>query len=162
MKNTSYCQIQLNKGQATLISSHHLGFLSQWRWYALRVSDTGIFYAVRNARKGSTIYMHRLILGLEVGDARLADHRNGDTLDNRDGNLRIATAAQNCRNCRISKLNPSGFKGVTWDAYHHRWQAQITVDYRNIFLGRFATPEEAHAAYAMAANKYHGEFARVQ
>jgi hypothetical protein len=30
-----------------------------------------------------------------------------------------------------------------------------------IFLGSFATPEEAHAAYAKAALEHHGEFARM-
>lgn len=36
--------------------------------------------------------------------------------------------------------------------------ASISVDNRDVHLGTFQTPEEAHAAYLEAKLKYHGEF----
>jgi hypothetical protein len=39
--------------------------------------------------------------------------------------------------------------------------ARITVNRKPLYLGRFATEELAHAAYAKAAAKHFGQFARV-
>jgi hypothetical protein len=41
------------------------------------------------------------------------------------------------------------------------WFAQISVDGRSKHLGRFPTPEQAHAAYVAAAREHYGEFARI-
>lgn len=42
-----------------------------------------------------------------------------------------------------------------------KYQAQIKVNYRSIYLGLFPTARAAHAAYIAAARKYFGEFARA-
>lgn len=108
--------------------------------------------------------MHRLILARELGRELLpkefVDHINGDGLDNRRINLRIATHQQNIRNQRLSKANTSGYKGVS--KRNKRWGSCISVDGKTIHLGRFDTPEEAHEAYCQAARKYFGEFARSE
>jgi hypothetical protein len=39
------------------------------------------------------------------------------------------------------------------------WRAQITVNYKNINLGRFMNEQEAALAYNAAALKYYGQFA---
>lgn len=106
-------------------------------------------------------FLHRLLMG--VTDPKLVvDHINGDTLDNRRKNLRVCTSAQNVRNCKKSRRNTSGFKGVSLAKSTGKWLAYISVNMRNKYLGSFATPEEAHAAYCEAAKKYHGEFARFE
>jgi hypothetical protein len=43
-------------------------------------------------------HLHRMILELPVGDPRVVDHINGDKLDNRRSNLRIADVTLNNRN----------------------------------------------------------------
>ncbi|MDT4872900.1 AP2 domain protein [compost metagenome] len=101
--------------------------------------------------------MHRwLVLGREKGGG--VDHRDGNKLDNRRGNLRQATQGQNAKNTRLARNNTSGFKGVSRTA-EGRWRARITVDRKEIRLGVFGTPEEAAAAYDKAAKQMHGEFA---
>ena len=90
------------------------------------------------------------------------DHVNGDRLDNRFCNLRQATRTQNGRNLGMKKNNTSGYRGVTWDAQSQRWKAQITVNRKQIHIGLFDTPKEAHVAYCKAAVFYFGEFARAQ
>jgi hypothetical protein len=86
----------------------------------------------------------------------LVDHVNGDTLDNRRENLRVATHAENSQNKRkISK----GFKGVYERRGH--WIASIAACGTRVRLGSFATPEEAAMAYDDGARKWHGPFARV-
>jgi hypothetical protein len=41
-----------------------------------------------------------------------------------------------------------------------RWCAFITVNYKSMLVGRFRSPQEAHEAYLMAAEKHFGAFAR--
>jgi hypothetical protein len=89
------------------------------------------------------------------------DHINGNGLDNRKANLRLATVAENSQNARRRKDNASGFKGVYWDKYWKRWKAQIRYDGKCKRLGTFSTPEEAHEAYCRAAQDFHGQFANT-
>lgn len=90
---------------------------------------------------------------------QLVDHRNCNPSDNRWSNLRQANYSQNGANSR-DRLSGSPLKGVTWDRRREQYAARIRVNYRTINLGRFDTPEEAHAVYATAARRHFGEFAR--
>lgn len=85
------------------------------------------------------------------------DHKNRNPLDNRISNLREASNGQNMANRGMQKNNRSGFKGVFW--YRQRWQAMISHNRKAIYLGRFPTPELAHAAYCAKAKEIYGEFA---
>ena len=89
------------------------------------------------------------------------DHRNGDPSDNRIENLREATVAQNMANRRTPITNRSGYKGVSWHAGAGRWQAHIRHEGKSIYLGLHDTPQAAHSAYAAAALRLKGEFARL-
>jgi phage-related protein len=134
--------------------------LSKYRW-RLDV-DVRTSYAVRRVKKGGKctfVRMHRQILDAQPGE--FVDHRNCDGLDNRRSNLRIATRAENARNCRVWLKNRSGVKGVSWDAQCARWQAHIRVNGHGIKLGKFRTIELAAEAYRAASQRYHGEFGRV-
>ena len=89
------------------------------------------------------------------------DHINAISSDNRWENLREADGSQNQANKRLSRQNTSGFKGVSWREDGAKWVAQIRVRGRCIYLGRFNTPEQAHAAYVAAAIEHWGAFARA-
>jgi hypothetical protein len=156
-----YCQIELSQGQVARVSPDDFDELCGYQWNANKCTSPGSFYASRmnhsDPSKPRVIKMHRQIMGFPRLDV---DHSNGDTLDNRRHNLRLATRAQNSRNGKRRVNNTSGFKGVSL----HRdnvWLAKITVAKKQIYLGTFTSPEEAHAAYCRAADRYHGEFARV-
>ena len=91
--------------------------------------------------------LHREILGLKPGDPWV-DHLNGDRLDNRRENLRLATPSQNGLNrARPGRANRSGFIGVRKHSAG-RWSAQVQVERKQHYLGLFDTPEEAAAAVA--------------
>lgn len=92
---------------------------------------------------------------------RTVDHKNLQRADDRWSNLRLASWSQNRANLRRYKNNKSGFKGVSLFRANGKWKAQIQVQKKKIALGHHATPEAAHLAYAVAAKKYYGEFARV-
>jgi hypothetical protein len=166
---TEYREIPLTQGQVSLVDSADYEWLSQWRWTARWDKYTKSFYAGRNfddtSGKRNTILMHRQILGLMAGDKRKGDHENRNTLDNRRGNLRIATTGQNAANRITRDSNRSGFKGVyrpKGRKGNKPWMARAGVNGREVFLGYYATPEEAHAAYCAAAAEIHGEFARFK
>ena len=79
------------------------------------------------------------------------DHINRVKDDNRWANLRDVPSAINQQNkVRASK---SGLAGVSPDG--HRWRSQITTGGVTKWLGRFDTPEEAHAVYVEAKRKLH-------
>lgn len=111
----------------------------------------------RPSGQASSRTMHRwLVFGEAKGSG--VDHRDGDKLNNRRCNLREATQRQNSKNTRLAKNNTSGFKGVS-KAGPNRWRARITVDLKELNLGRFSSREEAAAAYDEAAVLFHGQFA---
>jgi hypothetical protein len=87
------------------------------------------------------------------------DHKDGTRTNNRIANLREATVSQNAANKHCQK-NISGFKGVQARP-NNRWRALIEVNGKCLTLGTFGTPQEASAAYFAAAQKFHGEFARM-
>ena len=87
---------------------------------------------------------------------RHIDHINGDKLDNRIANLRLATPAENGQNRnRMNRNNTSGLPGATLHKQSGRWMAQITHQRRHIYLGCFGTAEEAHRAYLDAKRALH-------
>jgi len=82
------------------------------------------------------------------------DHINGDKSDNRIENLRDVFFDGNSQNVRKPNIrNKSGFMGVIW--YQNKWRANITVNSKTRWLGDYATPEEAHAAYLGAKRLHH-------
>jgi len=74
------------------------------------------------------------------------DHINGIKTDNRIENLRCVTNKQNHENSGIKSSNSSGFRGVSFYKRDGTWTAQLTHNYKNIYLGRFATKEQAAQA----------------
>ena len=86
------------------------------------------------------------------------DHINGIRHDNRICNLREATRTENLINGKISPRNTTGYKGVSLDN-NGDYRARISLNKKQIYLGLFKTPEEAHKAYLEKAKEFYGEFA---
>lgn len=104
---------------------------------------------------------HRLAWLYVYGEwpTKQLDHINMDRSDNRIGNLREATTAQNSQNARCRIDNVSGVKGVAWDRSKGKWQVNIASQGIRHFIGRFDNLDDAAAAYENAARALHGEFA---
>lgn len=109
-------------------------------------------------------YAHRLAWLYTYGNwpSSFIDHIDGNPFNNAIGNLREATGSQNQHNQGKRRTNTSGFKGVDKRRHSKNWRARIYVDGREIILGVFDTAEAAAAAYASAAERLHGEFARTE
>jgi hypothetical protein len=104
---------------------------------------------------GNLYRAHRLVwrwvTGEDPGHLEL-DHINSNRQDNRYQNLRLATRAQNMWN-----IASSGATKMPCGRYYSR----IRVGDTPIYLGTFATENEARAAYKKAALELRGEFAKV-
>lgn len=156
--NAAY--MQLTQGFWAVLDAEDAYLVCGRDWHARKCS--GPVYAVANGHpdengKRGQIQMHRLIMGAPKGI--LVDHRDGNGLNNRRSNLRLATKAENARNKPAHRNNRSGLKGVHWSQVNRRWIALITHDGQKHHLGTFGTKEEASAAYEAAAIRLHGEFA---
>jgi hypothetical protein len=123
------------------------------------VSNTG--YVVRKEPNGSTTFLHKLILADRLAqlppgrlDEIVVDHINGNRLDNRRSELRIATPLQNARNHCTPTNNSSGQTGVSWNEKRGRWRAKLA----RRELGYFQTYEEAVEARLVAERQW-GPFA---
>ncbi len=161
-------EIQLTRGQITLVDDEDYDYLTQWKWCALYNTSTKTYYVVRNQTHGEyesydtrkMFLMHRVIL--QVDNSYQVDHVNHNTLDNRKENLRLATISENLRNRNKPKNNKSGYKGVSWKSRDKVWAAQIKIGGKSIYLGSYTTPEDAYDAYKKAAIELHGEFAKLE
>lgn len=153
----SYREITLTKGQVAWVSECDYASLITFKWYANK-HYKGFYRAMRVDEKKNPVYMHRQIMGLVPGDGLEVDHINRNELDNRRENLRVCTREENVRNQAKRITNTSGFKGVS--RKRGKWRATIFMNWKQISLGSFDTPELAYEAYCAAAKRLHGEFAR--
>lgn len=150
-------EVPLTRGRVALVDDEDYEEVARYKWCYMTAG-----YAARSVvkeKKRWLLYMHREILKPPKG--KHVDHVNGDTLDNRRSNLRLATHAENMRNSKkLSKNNTSGYKGVAFDRSTGNWKAYISVDGKLKHLGRFSTAEAASECYEHHAKLIFKEFKR--
>jgi hypothetical protein len=73
------------------------------------------------------------------------DHINIDSTDNRLCNLRITTHQHNQWNKNCKGYSREG----------NKWRTQIYINNKQIYLGVYATEDEARQAYLIGKEKYH-------
>lgn len=129
--------------------------LYNYKWFSQKYGNFN--YAQSWCKKNKKrVKLHKLI----NPSAKVVDHKNGVTLDNRRKNLRSCTLKQNARNAKKPKHGiTSIYKGVSKQS-KNSYRARIRVNGKAIHLG---SGSELHCAelYNIAAIKYFGEFARL-
>ena len=154
-------EIPLTNGGVSLVDIADVELVNQHRWFRRRSNRGRTFYATSTAHVGSRqIHMHRLILQPEP--YMQIDHKNGDGLDNRRSNIRVATQAENNRNRQVIS-GVSRYKGVSLcngpRLKSIRWMSGITYNNKTVYLGIFPNEIDAALAYDEKAKELFGEFA---
>lgn len=157
--NDTSVRIPLTKGQVAIVDAMDAGLVNRYRWY-YSTRAQGHPYANTTINEGGKtvrLSMHRLIMGAVAG--QVVDHINGDTLDNRRSNLRLADTQRNSWNHGSQNGSKSQYRGVSF--YDNRFVARIFVDGRNQSLGNYTDERLAARVYDYAATMHFGEFARL-
>ena len=146
-------EIILTQNQVALVDDDLYEELNQFNWFAQKGRNT--FYAKRNSPrvngKQRTINMHHEVIGKPpVG--KMSDHADGNGCNNQRYNLRHVTNRQNCQNLKNIKKT-SKYPGIYWFEDRKKWTAQIKINGKGKFLGRFAIEAEAFEAYKQAVEK---------
>jgi hypothetical protein len=162
-------EVVLTRGKVALVDDEDFERVTARNWSAKFSKRGKRFYARTNIGSGvgnqKTVELQRFIMGEPPGT--WIDHRNGDTLDCRKENLRLATSVESARNRAKQSNNRSGFKGVrittskTKKGFTVRWYAHIEVAGKQKHLGCFTSGVEAALAYDAAARERFGAFARL-
>jgi HNH endonuclease/AP2 domain len=133
------------------------------------IKITGVYKTHPTARsfyaRSGNKYVHRIVLsrvlGVNLSRTDRVDHINGNGLDCRRDNLRLATCSQNSANRLGWRKSSSKYKGVTFSKQRKDWQAKITVNGKTIHLGYFKNEEDAGKAYDKQALIEFGEYAKL-
>ena len=161
-------KIPLTRGMFAIIDAEDFEKVSSHKWYAYKGYSK--FYAGKSQwqpgkKRQKLLCMHNFIFG-EIPKGMMIDHINGDGLDNRKCNLRIATRSQNRGNARktvqiFGRPTSSKYKGVCWDKNNKKWQVQMKINNKSRHIGQFSDEKEAAKAYNKAAMAHFGEFAAL-
>ena len=152
-------EIPLTQGKVALVDDADYEWLMQWKWSCCNGSPARIPSRTSNEPR-KLVYMYREIM--QAPDDMEVDHKNLNRLDCRRENLRLATRTQNMRNRKAYANNRTGFKGVSpTNSQRSPFKAEIKLFGKKIYLGSFASAEDAAKAYDIAAIKLFGEFARL-
>jgi len=89
------------------------------------------------------MYMHWLVLGLYIwGFLVVTSNVSGDRLDNRKSNLAAEQPPD--------KSLKSGVKGIYWIKAKEKWEAELYIAGRQIYLGQYAEKKDAIEALRLA------------
>lgn len=129
-------EIPLTKGYVALVDLEDFERINQYKWCAV-VRPSGNVHAMRKDRNNNTIFMHHEVLGTLSGGVWDIDHENRNGIDNRKSNLKRKTRRENLLNCARSD------KAKLYERRGNRFVVRVTVNYKRVTLGSFATREEA-------------------
>jgi hypothetical protein len=139
-----------NECNRSKVNSRHIDLIKNHKW---RLGSHGYLMTTID---GKGVLIHRLITGAKDGE--VVDHKDHDTLNNLDDNLRVCSRQDNGRNSVKRKNNTSGITGVVWHKQAKKWHAQIMVNRKTINLGLYIDKNDAIAARKAAEIKYFGDF----
>lgn len=139
-----------SKGEQFYFDLEDYDLIKNYTWY--------VHHGYLEARdKDHFLRIHKVIMN--VTEKKDVDHINHNCLDNRKTNLRVCDHMDNTKNRLLNQNSTTKHKGVHWHKRDCVYQAQITVNKKKIYLGRFSNINDAIAVRNEAEKKYFGEYA---
>jgi hypothetical protein len=108
--------------------------------------------------------LHRLCWLLyykEDPGSMCVDHIDGNKINNKIENLRLATYQQNRFNSPLRSNNKTGATGVYWSKRSNCYIAKVCMNGRQVYSGHFSSFQDAVNARNNAAKNIFKEFARI-
>ncbi len=143
-KEVRYVPVSSKNGTVyAIVSAADYDELMKYRWH---LNTKG--YAV--SPKAPVRLMHRFIMVDHLHTdpkKRWVDHINGNRIDNRRTNLRMATHHENAANRKKRAGGTSIYHGVSFDRKQSKWHAFVTINGTVHPIGIYDTELEAAHAY---------------
>lgn len=148
-------QIPLTQGYFAIVDDSDFERLSKFKWYyhqgrAVRKPRT------TDGKRRGFIWMHREVA--KPDEDKVIDHINGNTLDNRRGNLRICTRSQNQWNKTLRSKSVTGMKNIQWKKEKKRYVVRFQKYGKKYEFGYFKDLQEAVKVRNESALKVHEGF----
>jgi hypothetical protein len=160
----SISYVELTNDRFALIDLEDAEEVGRFNWAATSPGKGRMPYATRYRRINEEGGMGRVAMQtciLKPHPWLVADHINGNTLDNRkSANLRAVNRFQNAQNSKLFCNNKSGYRGVSWYPSRAVWVVRITRRGVSRFVGYFKELEDAASAAELEATDRHGSFRR--
>jgi hypothetical protein len=151
---------KVGNGQKAIVDEVHWHVLTfETAWNSQFVF--GSHYPSSNKGKVHALVFRLTNPGVATGVVNSIDHKNGDTLDNRAANLRVATSSVQGHNKRKRAGCTSKYFGVSWDPKTRKWRAVVTHKKKSRHLGFYAVEEDAARAYDRGATEIYGAHAQL-
>lgn len=136
-----------------LVDEKYKWLLDKYKWRICNNKNRNQQYVGRTEGK-HVVFLHRVIMSLEEKDPLFlfrtkiyVDHINGNGLDNRLCNIRIASNSLNQINKKIQCNNTSGYKSVTRQKNGKYMVRFTTKDKGRLYGGLFDCKHEAAKKY---------------
>ena len=102
-----------------------------------------IYIITGSYSKGTMIYMHAMILDQEIPNGFEIDHYDGNSLNNKKENLRIAPRIASIQNSNVKSDNKIGIRGVSYDKRSGMFKVDFSFNKIRFYFIDFETIAEA-------------------
>lgn len=147
------CDAYQNKICETLFDECYFDRVAERKWRITYKNKRPYIATKATAEEGTAhTTLHRFIAkiaGMDI-DGMEIDHINGDTMDNRLSNLRLATRLDQAHNVSPKSNNKLGIRGVYYSKRDHAYKIDFLYNHCRYYFKHFKTlPEAVYARYLM-------------